>query len=146
MWWSSHCFMRCLLQVVVKEELVYSGEELQDSDLNYQVCTLQSFSSNVNRLGLHVWRQIFQSLGYLFLNVKLKVTLITLLPHYSESFFSFGGRVLSLSRRLTDPASKIAVRLSTSSIRLDIRFWSCFTQDVLVYYNSTRCLTVKTCG
>jgi hypothetical protein len=31
-----------LPQVAVKEELVHSGEELQDSDLNYQVCSIQS--------------------------------------------------------------------------------------------------------
>jgi hypothetical protein len=31
-----------LPQVAVKEELVHSGEELQDSDLNYQLSSFQS--------------------------------------------------------------------------------------------------------
>ena len=31
-----------LPQVAIKEELVHSGEELQDSDPNYQVCSIQS--------------------------------------------------------------------------------------------------------
>ncbi len=39
----SYCRI-CVLQAAVKEELVHSGEELQDSDFNNQVCSSVSSS------------------------------------------------------------------------------------------------------